>query len=146
MLAFEARWVRIILASFAPVAGPALSPCEGEVDYEATFAGMRASAGPLARLGMRLALWLVALAPMWYARRRGTMSNQPLAVRQALLAALLDHRAYAVRESALMLKLAASVALFASDAVRARSDYDGVVPANDAAPEVPVTRLRRSAS
>lgn len=144
MLAFEARWVRIVLASFAPAAAPGLSPREGEVDYLATFASMRASAGPLARVGMRLALWLVALAPMWLAKRRGTMASVPLDVRQALLAALLEHRVYPVREAAFMLKLAASLALFASDAVRARSGYDGAAPPDAAV--VPPARLRRSGS
>ena len=141
-MAFEQRWVRIILGSFAPEASPGLSPREGEIDYVATFAGMRASAAPIARLGLRLALWLVALAPLWLTRRPHTLTDCALGVRQALLAQLLDHPSFAVREAALVLKLAACLALFASDAVRARSGYDTVA----VAPTERLSLLRKSAS
>lgn len=141
-MAFEERWVRVILGSFAPEAALGLSPREGEVDYVATFRGMRQSARPVARIGLRLALWLIALSPVWLTGRPRTLTDCALRARQALLARLLDHRAFAVREAALVLKLAACLALFASDAVRARSGYDTVA----VAPTERLSLLRKSAS
>lgn len=131
MLEFERRWVHDILSSFAPEAGESLAPPAAQIDYVATFAGMHASARPLARAGFRLALWLVALSPCWLLRRGATMAGLPAAARRTLLARLLEHRVYVVREAAFLMKLAACLALFANDEVRARSGYDGraeVVP------------------
>lgn len=124
MLAFERRWVREILGSFAPVGSAALSPREGDVDYLRAFYDLREQARPIARLGVRLALWLVALAPVWLLGRARTLPRLSLADRQALLARLLEHRVYFVREAAFLLKLTACVALFASEALRAQSGYD----------------------
>ena len=124
MLAFERRWVRDILSSFAPDGGPELAPSAGTIAYVATYEGMYESARPIARLGFRLALWLVALAPLWSARRLHTLPGLALAERQALLERLLDHRLHAVREAAFLLKLCACLALFANDDLRARSGYD----------------------
>ena len=126
MRSFERRWVRIILGSFAAEGSPELAPRAGEADYLGTFLGLRASARPVARVGLRLALWLVALAPIWYQRRGCTFAALSGDERQALLATLLEHRVLAVREAAFMMKVAACLALFASDALRARSGYDPV--------------------
>jgi hypothetical protein len=127
MLQFERRWAQLILASFAPEGGPGLAPLPGEVDYVATFESMQLRARPLARVGLRAALWLVALAPLWLLGRFGTCARLSLAERQALLVRLAEHRAHPVREATFMLKLAACLALFASDDLRARSGYDGRV-------------------
>jgi hypothetical protein len=125
MLAFERRWVRDILSSFAPEGGPGLAPRVGEVDYERAFMSLHGSARLIARVGMRIALWLIALAPLWLRGERRTLPALPSEARQALLARLLEHRVYAVREAAFLMKLCACLALFANDAVRARSGYDG---------------------
>lgn len=126
MRSFERRWVRVVLGSFAAEGSSELAPRAGEVDYLGTFLGMRASARPVARIGLRLALWLVALSPLWYGRRWCTFAGLSLDERQGLLGRLLEHPALAVRESAFMMKLAACLALFASDSLRARSGYDPV--------------------
>lgn len=128
MRTFERRWVSTILGSFVAEGGPGLAPCAGEVDYDETFAGMRSGAQPLARVGLRAALWLVALAPVWLGEQPRTLDALPLAERQRILTTLLDHPLLPVREAAFMLKVAASFALFASDPVRARSGYDGAEP------------------
>jgi hypothetical protein len=137
MLTFERRWVDGILSSFAAPDGPGLAPRAGEVDYVATFITMQQRARPLARLGFRAALWLVALAPLWLGLRLRTFTTLPLDVRQALLERLLTHRAHPVREAAFLLKLAASMALFASGALRARSGYDGRRPSVRSLPVQP---------
>ena len=96
MLDFERRWVHVILCSFAPEAGSALAPQGAEPDYVATFEGLHASARHIARVGFRLALWLVALAPGWLLRRGGTMARLPLPARRELLDTLTTLRHTAV--------------------------------------------------
>ena len=126
MWAFERRWAEAIFSSFAPEQSSGLAPRPGEVDYMATFHSMRERARLVARLGLRAALWMVALSPLWLAHRARSFARLPLAERQLLLAQLMEHRVFAIREAAFLLKLVACLALFASDEVRARSGYDGV--------------------
>ena len=124
MLSFERRWLELILSSFAADGSEGLSVAGGEIDYVGTFRGVLERARFVARLGFRIALWLVALSPLWFAGRVRGFGALSLVQRQRLLGQLLEHRVYAVREAAFALKLAACLALFADDAVRARSGYD----------------------
>lgn len=113
--------------------GPGLAPLEGEVDYLGVLETMRRRATRLAALGLRAAIWLLALAPIWTGRSLRTISGLPRAARASLLSELLVHRAFAVRELSLLLKLCASMALLGTRSVRARSGYDDVhrAPANE---------------
>jgi hypothetical protein len=124
MLSFERRWARHLLASFAPVGSAGLAPVEGEVDYVQALVRMMRGATPLAALGLRLALWLAALAPIWLWGRLATVTKLASERRTELLAQLLGHRAFAVRELTLLLKLCAAMALLGTPSVRARSGYD----------------------
>src|SRR5690349_23160067 len=83
-------------------------------------------ATPLAAIGMRAALWMAALAPLWLWGRLSTVSKLANERRSELLRQLLSHRAFAVRELTLLLKLAATMALLGTPSVRARSGYDSV--------------------
>ena len=130
MMGFERRWARHLLAAFAPGEGPGLAPLPGEVDYVATFARMYREATPLAALGLRLALWIAALAPLWLWGKLATISKVAVERRPQLLRELLVHRAFAVRELSLLLKLTASMALLGTPSVRARSGYDHVQAAS----------------
>lgn len=136
-MGFERKWAVDLLSAFAPdssfapdadttAAQRVLAPLPGEVDYLAMFMRMRVGATKLAALGLRAALWIVALAPLWQRGRLQTMSTLPIAARSAALSALLAHRSLIVRELALLLKLCAAMALFAAPGVRARSAYDDV--------------------
>jgi hypothetical protein len=123
------RWrnqlVDAVLAGFAPFDGPGLAPRVGEVDYAGTFERMRRATNPRAALGLWVALWIAVFAPIWLEGTLRTMRALPVARRAELLERLLAHRWFFVRELTTLLKLAASLALFASDSVRARSGYDG---------------------
>ncbi len=132
MWAFERRWVESILGTFAPADSGELAPEPGAIDFLDTFEGMLARARLQVRIGLRLALWLAALSPLWALHRLRSFAALSLPERQSLLARLLEHRVYAVREAALLLKLVACLALFANDALRARSGYDG--PAGELIP------------
>jgi len=147
----ERRWALDLLSAFAPeakhkdshedshkdscaapVEARGLSPLPGEVDYLAMFDRMRERATWLAALGLRAALWLVALAPVWQRGQMRSLSRLSSQGRALKLAELLTHRSFVVRELTLLLKLCASMALFAAPGVRARSAYDDVheSPAN----------------
>jgi hypothetical protein len=82
-------------------------------------------ATPLSRLGLRLALWVVALSPLFVLGRLCTFTGLAPKERTALLDRLLEHGSFAVRESTFLLKTAACLALLGSQSVRARSHYDG---------------------
>lgn len=126
MMAFERRWARLLLSAFAPSDGPGLAPLQGEVDYLGTLARMRREATPLAALGLRIAIWIAALAPLWLWGKLTTISKLAVERRIDLLRELLAHRAFVVRELATLLKLSAAMALLGTPSVRARSGYDQV--------------------
>jgi hypothetical protein len=126
MMAFEQRWARQLLAAFAPEGGPGLAPAAGEVDYLSVLRRMMHEATPLARLGLRVAIWIAALAPLWSWGKLATVSKLGHERRAQLLRELLSHRAFAVRELCLLLKLCAAMALLGASSVRARSGYDHV--------------------
>lgn len=129
MMGFERRWVRQVLSAFARVGGPGLAPLPDEVDYESVFARMRRNATPIAALGLRLSIWVAALAPLWLWGKLATVSRLAVGRRTELLRQLLNHRLFVVRELTLLLKLGAAMALLGTPAVRARSGYDDVQPA-----------------
>lgn len=124
MFEFERRWARDALSAFAPEHGPGLAPSAGEVDFEAVLQRMLREVTPLARIGLRLAVWSVALAPLWLLGKFATISSLSSAHRPALLRALLTHRVFAIRELATLLKLCAAIALLGVPSVRSRSGYD----------------------
>jgi hypothetical protein len=125
MMRFERRWAQHLLAAFAPPASSeGLSPGPTEVDYLGVLARMRSKASPLAAIGLRLAVWLAALAPLWLWGRLTTISTLANERRPQLLRELLGHRTFAVRELTMLLKLCAAMALLGTPSVRARSGYD----------------------
>jgi hypothetical protein len=136
MTRWEHIWAVDVLAAFAPAsearngashpprAISQLTPREGEVDYLRAFHRMHAGSTPLAGLGLRFALWMVALAPVWLLGRCATFSKLARAERTELLSRLLRHTSLIVRELALLLKLTAAFALLGTPSVRERSGYD----------------------
>jgi hypothetical protein len=139
MLELEQQWAQGILASFAPPDGPGLAPRTGEVDYMPAFVALLTGAAPLSRVGLRLALWLVALSPLFVLFRPRTFMGLAPHERTALLGRLLEHRSFALRESTFLMKTAACLALLGSDTVRERSLYDGAPRAQpDARKALPV--------
>lgn len=123
MTQFERRWVFAVLEAFAPVGGPGLAPREGEVDWVRAFTRMRESCTPRAQFGVRLALWMVALAPLWMCGRFATMAGIPVADRAIILDRLLEHRIFAVRELTMLIKIGASLGLIGTVSVRKRSGW-----------------------
>lgn len=141
MRRWEHTWAVDVLAAFAPSPtetristvprSHALAPRDGEVDYERTWVRMLRGSTPLAALGLRIALWMVAFAPFWLWGRFATFSKLALHERTELLCRLLRHTSHLVRELSLLLKFTAAVALLGTPSVRERSGYDTpVAPAS----------------
>jgi hypothetical protein len=95
----------------------------------------------VAALGLRLAIWIAALAPLWLWGKLTTISKLATERRTELLRQLLTHRAFAVRELVTLLKLSAAMALLGTPSVRARSGYDHVQAVADAESGLRVRRL-----
>ena len=129
LLKMEQRWLEAALAGFAPEDGPRLAPRPGEVDWRASFERMADSSNGQAKVGMRAAVWLAGLAPMWLEGRPHTLIGLAPEERASLLERLLAHRSFAVRELVLLLKLQAAFALLGTATARARSGYDRDRPA-----------------
>jgi len=132
MTRWEQTWAIEVLNAFTVEGAPGLNVAPGEVDYIGTFSRMRRGSTALAALALRLALWMVVLAPLWLLGRLGTFSALALRDRTELLSHLLSHRSFAVRELTLLLKLTAAMALLGTVSVRARTQYDAAQLTHDA--------------
>lgn len=109
LFAFEEGWARAVLAAMFPVDSPAR-----EAGYGPGFAGIIASAPFEAAVGMRLALLMVVLSPLFVLRRPRTFLGLAPEVRERVLDALLSSSTYAVRQLVLALKTMGAL-LYAHD-------------------------------
>jgi hypothetical protein len=73
-----------------------------------------------AALGMRVAIWLVALAPLLLLRRFATIAGLALDEREVVVARLVASKTYAVRSLVMILKTMGALLYAGDDAVRAR--------------------------
>lgn len=55
-------------------------------------------------VGLRLTLWIFALAPIWFLRRLATISDLTMAERQRVVGQLMTTRAYTIRQLSMGLK------------------------------------------
>jgi hypothetical protein len=128
LLAFEERWAAAVLEGFAPPAGAGesdLAPMPGEVDYVAAARVLMKHTNLKAALGMRAAVWMVALSPIWSKNReRKTLADLDPPARAKVLERLLGHDSFAVRELTLFLKVVSCMAIFGVPALRERAHYD----------------------
>lgn len=132
MTRFERRWAVAALEGFAGDGD--LAKGETGVDYGKTFDAMRAAGNAFAAFGLRLAVWMVALAPLWRLGRPRLFGSLSLEARASLLDKLQHSRAYLVRELTTLLKIVASMALLGSSVVRDRSHYDRLPAASGVTP------------
>jgi hypothetical protein len=124
MTRFEQDWAADVLTAFTAPGAPGLQPAAGEVDYLKTFRRMRRGSTALAAFGLRLAVWMVAFAPLLLLGRVATFSRLARREQTELLARMLVHKHMLIRELTLLLKMTAAMALLGTVSVRARSGYD----------------------
>ncbi len=132
LLNVERRFVQAILEAYAPSnSREGLVPLEGEVNYVQAFELVAGGSTDRARFGVRAALWMIALGPIWLGVAFCTMAGLPVEKRAAILDRMLGSNVFIVRELALLIKVSAAFALMGTASVRARSNYDrraGVAP------------------
>jgi hypothetical protein len=120
----EQRLLEATLRGFAPEGGSGLAPIPGEVDWLDSFARMADASNGQAKLGMRAAIWLAGLSPVWLDGKAHSLLALSDEERVSILERLLAHRSFAVRELVLLLKLQAAFALLGTATARARSGFD----------------------
>lgn len=109
-LPFERRWRDALVAAVLPV------PVGASGFWEA-FA---AAAPPELRLGLRAAVWILALSPPWLLGRWRTFGALGPDDRDRLLTLAAGHRRYLVRQLVELLKLVACLRAFEDPALRTR--------------------------
>jgi hypothetical protein len=73
-----------------------------------------------AALGLRLAVWIVALAPLFVLGRFATIVGLDQASREKVIITLLANRSYAIRSLVMILKTIGALLYAGDDGVRAR--------------------------
>ena len=116
----EHRWAQATLVAMFPG-----SRDDGFADIAAMdvrgFLDDLAHALPFkARLGLRAAIWLVALAPLVVLRRFSTITSLPPADGERVVATLCASRWYGVRSLVVLLKTFGCLLYAGDDAIRAR--------------------------
>jgi hypothetical protein len=111
----EATWARDAFEGIFP--GPHGARA---FDVEGYLAGVLAGGTLEVALGVRLAVWLVALSPLFVLGRLRTLRGLSVEDRAALLVRLAAHPTYAVRQLVLALKALAALLIFGDPESRAR--------------------------
>ena len=117
---FEDRWAQASLAVMFPG-----SSDQGFADIRAMDVHgylvevMRAFPFRVA-LGLRVAVWLVALAPLFVCRKLATIASLAASERERVVETLLASRAYSVRSLVMLLKTFGALLYAGDEQIRAR--------------------------
>jgi hypothetical protein len=133
---FELEWARAALAAIFPGSREAGLAGIAEMDVGRHLADVRRHAPRRAVVALRLAIWLVALAPLFTIGRFTTILRLGMAERERVLVRLASSPVYAVRQLTLILKTTGALLYAAAPAVRARMRGPASKPVNRALPLV----------
>jgi hypothetical protein len=132
----EARWAEAGLGAIFP--GSSEMADIRAMDVRGFLSEVLSCVPFQAALGLRVAIWLVALAPLFVIGRFKTISGLTQPDRERVVAALVGHRSYTLRSLTLILKTMGALLWAGDDAVRARM----IAPAPKAAPKNELIPLR----
>lgn len=124
MTGVERHWLSIVLPSFIDPAAGGFGLRPGEVDFVRGAQTMYDASSPMGRIGMRAALLVAMLSPVLLLGRLRSFAALDSTERAAVLARICSHRLYMLRGLGVLLKLAASMAMFRVASVRGRTHYD----------------------
>jgi hypothetical protein len=116
LFAFEVRWAKAAFATIFPE-GTALPHGIASLTPETGFAETIARAPLEQAVGLRLSLWLVALAPVVFFLRPCSIAGLSPERREAVLERLLESSIYPVRQLALAFKAFAALLYYAGSPV-----------------------------
>jgi len=148
----EYRWARAALGAIYPSQSTdALRLGICDLDVEGFLADLLGRIPFAAALGLRAAIWLVALAPVLLMHRFVTVARLGVLERQALVLALSSSSVYGVRQLVMALKATGGLLFGAAAAVRAAALGEAPDPGREremrgearAAALVPVEALAR---
>ncbi|HZU84324.1 MAG TPA: hypothetical protein VE987_15450 [Polyangiaceae bacterium] len=117
---FERRWAAAAMQAIFPGSREAgLADIQG-MDVDGFLRELMTHLPFQAALGVRLAIWLVAVAPLFVIGRLATIAGVALEERERVLTALVASRVYAVRSLVLVLKTLGALLYAADERVRTR--------------------------
>lgn len=120
LASFELAWTDAAFDAFYPAPPRSLLPHGIRSMHPARFFdGVLASIPLEQSVGLRLTLWMVALAPLFTIRKLGTIASIGLEDRHRVLERLMTSPIYVVRQLAMSFKAMATLLYAQSDAVRA---------------------------
>jgi hypothetical protein len=101
----EERWASVALGAIYPSGSSEALPARiGDRDVRAFLKDLFGRIPLTAAVGLRVAIWIVALAPIFLMRRFVTVAHLDVPERHALLDALSSSSSYAVRQLVVALK------------------------------------------
>jgi len=116
----EITWAEAAMGAIFPGSRDAGLTDIRAMDLRGFLAQVMATVPFQAALGLRLAVWIVALAPLFVLRRFATIAGLDQAGREKVIEKLLANRSYAVRSLVMILKTIGALLYAGDDAVRAR--------------------------
>lgn len=125
LCSFERAWTDAAFAAIYPERGTTCPPGSHLPHGMASMHPARLFDGVLAEipleqaLGLRLTLWMIALAPLFTIRRLGTIASIPAQDRTRVLERLVTSRIYVVRQLAMSFKAIVTLLFVQSAPVRA---------------------------
>ena len=122
LFAFERRWVLAILDTIfpGPSRGGFLPLGAADLDVDAYFDDIFGHVPLESALGLRAAIWFLALSPLFVVRRFTTFSGLSEEERERVYLELSSSRVYVVRSLVIALKAIGSLLYCANEAVRPR--------------------------
>ena len=116
----ERRWARSALGTMFPSGVDPRVPGADVVDAGESLADVCRAVPARVALGIRAAVWIIALAPVFVLFRLRTLSGLDAAARERVVLTLLSSRLYFVRQLTLLLKAFGALIFVAAPGVRAK--------------------------
>jgi hypothetical protein len=116
---FETGWAQATLETIFPGSDDGLVGVS-QMDVAGFFQDVLGSVPFRAAAGLRLTLWLVALAPLFMIGRFALFASLSAADRETVLGKLMSHRSYVVRQLVMALKAVGALLYAGAPAVRLR--------------------------
>jgi hypothetical protein len=127
---FENNWAKAALGAIFPGSSEEGLADIGGMDVSGYLAELMASLPLKPALGLRVAIWLVALAPLFVIRRVATLPSLSQVDRERVVSALVASPSYALRSLVMLLKTFGALLYAGDDRVRARLRPRPAAPRN----------------
>ncbi len=116
LLGFEQRWIQKLSSAFFFVPEEHIAHTNwvhlSRVDFAGSFVRVSQVSTPQARLAMRLALWIIALLPVFQGMRPRLFISLTAQAQSEKLNVWLNSRNFLLRELCMLLKVVASFSFF----------------------------------